>query len=197
MSGWSRIADFLFEADALGRTARSGFALLGAGSQSVAEHSFGVCVAALALARMHGSADADRMLRMCLVHDFHEARATDLHRLAKRYATVDRRAAVRDVAEGLPFGAEIETLVEEFESGTSIEAQLCRDADRIELLVVLKHLRENGSQQAERWFVDVRARLETDEGLQIAEAVASGDAHAWQFRESNPSRSTQDGEQEP
>lgn len=183
MNDWERIADLLFEADALGRTARSGFALLGAGQQSVAQHSFGVCLAALALARAHGSADADRMLRMCLVHDLHEARTIDLHRLAKQYASIDRKRAVQDLARGLPFADEIEALVEEFESGTTIEAQLCRDADRVELLVVLRQLMDNGSLQARKWFADVRARLETPEGSAAAGGIESGDPHAWQFRE--------------
>lgn len=183
VDGWERIADFLFESDTLGRTARSGFALLGAGSQSVAQHSFGVGITALALGRTHGSADVDRMIRMCLVHDLHEARTIDLHRLAKRYASIDRPQAVRDLADGLPFADELESLVEEFETGSTIEAKLCRDADRIELLVVLRQLLDNGSKHAESWSVDIRRRLETNEGEQLADAIGGGDPHAWQFRE--------------
>ena len=84
-----RIVEFLFEVGMLKRTPRSGWQFLGTGSESVAEHVFRTAMIALVLARIDGTVDADRMLRLALVHDLPEARTGDLNYVNQKYVTAD------------------------------------------------------------------------------------------------------------
>src|SRR6185436_9489644 len=73
------------------------------GTESVAAHSFGVCVTAMLLAdevKARGQEiDCERVLRMALLHDWSEARVGDMPRTATNYFGT----AVRKEAESLAF----------------------------------------------------------------------------------------------
>jgi len=114
------MVNFLFEVGILKNTPRSGYQFLGSGSESVAEHSFRVAVIAYLLAKDEPEADMRKVLLMSLSHDFHEARTGDHNYVNKRYVTVDEDKAVRDLAQKLPFGQEIVSLIDEFNTGETI-----------------------------------------------------------------------------
>jgi len=65
-----RIVDFFNEVGMLRHTPRSGYAFLGSGRESVAEHSYRVSVMGYALARL-SNADPARVTFLCLFHDVH------------------------------------------------------------------------------------------------------------------------------
>ena len=83
------IANLLFEAAHLKRTPRSGFNFLGAGRESVAEHTFCTLFIAWVMARMEPGVDALRLISMCLVHDLPESRIGDINYVQKQYVTAD------------------------------------------------------------------------------------------------------------
>ncbi len=107
--------------------------------ESVAEHTFGVAVLALFLADAHfPDLDASKVLRMALLHDFGEIYAGDI----TPADGIDRsekmrleRHAVRQVLHKLPRGADYIALWEEYERGTSPEAQFVRQIDRLEMVL--------------------------------------------------------------
>jgi len=177
-----RIADFLFEVGMLARTPRSGFEYLGTGRQSVAEHAYRTAVVGYALARLAG-ADPDRVVRLCLFHDLPEARTTDLHHLAKRYASLDESAALDAATRHLPFAPDVRDAFREWSHGDATESRLARDADRIELMLALKELLDLGNTRAREWLDAAEPRLETDTARDVARAIRSTPFDRWWRRD--------------
>ena len=179
-----RIVDFLFEAGTLKRTPRSGWAFLpGARSESVADHTFRTVLVALVLARMDDAVDADRVVRMALVHDLPEARTSDLNYVHQKYVTVDERAAARDQVAGLPFGDEMLQLLDELEARETPEARVVRDADQLEMLLTLREAEAGGAAEARDWMPAVAERLRTPAARDLGRRIMEGDPSRWWFAE--------------
>ncbi len=119
-------------------------------AESVAAHSWGVALVALALAELHQEpVDVGRLLSMCLLHDLAESVLGDLPGPASNYLPpgakqAAERQALADILARLPFAPAWQTLWEEFEAGTTIEAQLARDADRLDMLIQAAGYEEAG-----------------------------------------------------
>ena len=150
--GLDRLTDFLFEALMLKRTPRTGYQFLGHGSETVAEHSFGVVVLAFALVRLNGRADLTRTLKLALFHDLAEARTGDLNYMNKRYTETDEGRAMADALAGLPFGPELMENWQEWRASETLEAQLAADADQLDMVLELRRLHTLGSAQAQDWL---------------------------------------------
>ena len=174
-----RIADLLFEALMLKRLPRSGYSFLGAGKESVAEHSFNTAFIAFILSKLEPEADAARLMSMCLVHDLPETRIGDLNYVQKQYVSVDESKAVEHAVAGLPFGSDIKDLIAEFNAGRSLEAQLARDADQLSLALDLKSLQDIGYSSPARWIPHVRDRLKTPTGIKLMESILHRDRDSW------------------
>ncbi|MDL2330325.1 HD domain-containing protein [Desulfosarcina sp. OttesenSCG-928-A07] len=178
----NRIVEFLFEAMLLKHVSRTGYQFLGPGRESVAEHTFGVMCAALALSAEAPEADRSRLLMMCLVHDLPEARMGDLNAVQKRYVTADEKTAVADMARGLSFGPEIAALMDEFNAGETLEARLAGDADQLAFLLDLKSLSDMGYRAPEKWSAHVKKRLKTDAGRKLSESIEKTEWDSWWHR---------------
>ena len=155
------IANLLFEAKMLKEIPRSGFHFLGAGKESIAEHSFVTTFIAYVMSQLEPTVDAIKLTTMCLVHDLPEARIGDLNTVHKTYVTANEAKAVRDMTEGLPFGSAIADLINEFNEGRSAEAQLAHDADQLSLILELKYLSDVGYAPPDKWLSPVLNRLKT------------------------------------
>jgi putative hydrolase of HD superfamily len=174
-----KIAELLFEARMLKEIPRSGFPFLGAGRESVAEHSFSTAFIAYVLAALTTEANAHRTICMCLLHDLPEARIGDQNTVHKRYVRADEASAFADTVRDLPFGPEWKALLAEFNAGRSMEAKLARDADQISLVLELKNLLDIGYRSPSDWLPNVIARIQTDAGKKVAGAVLETDRDAW------------------
>src|SRR5262245_1240669 len=146
------IANFLFEVGMLKRTPRTGLQFLGSGNDSVAEHLLRTAYIAFALGSMVPGVDRSKLVLLCLLHDLPEARTGDLNYENKKYVTADEDAAVRDLCKTLPFGGDIQALINEFNAGETPEARLASDCDQLELLCVLKEEKDRGNPQADEWI---------------------------------------------
>ncbi len=94
----SQRADYLNEVGMLNRTPRSGFAFLGAGQQSVAEHVQRMLHVAFLLARLsQEKVDELHLLHLVMFHDLPEARTGDHNYVHHRYVQDD---LARLLAEG-------------------------------------------------------------------------------------------------
>jgi len=175
------IANFLFEVGILKNTPRSGYQFLGTGGESVAEHSFRVAVIAYLLAKNEPKADTQKVLLMGLFHDFHEARTGDHNYVNKRYVAVDEDRAVRDMAKELPFGQEIVSLIDEFNSGETLEARLSQDADQLDFILELKRQLDLGNKSAAEWLRYSVKRLITDYAKKLADEITNTDSSDWWF----------------
>jgi putative hydrolases of HD superfamily len=175
------IANFLFEAGMLKRTPRTGFQFLGSGAESVAEHIFRTVYIGYTLGKMTKNVDTDRLIKICLFHDLPEARTGDLNYVNKKYVRADTGKAVEDLASTIPFGNEIKELIEEFEKGESIEAQLAHDADQLELILALKEYKDVGNTYADEWLEYALKRLKTNIARQLAQTILETDSSLWWF----------------
>jgi putative hydrolases of HD superfamily len=173
------IVDFLFRAKMLKEIPRSGFQFLGVGKESVAEHTFSTSIIAYVMSQLEPDADALKLITMCLLHDLPESTIGDLNYVQKQYVTPDEVSAVRDMTENLPFGTSFADLLEEFNSGESIEAKLARDADQIALILDLKALSDIGYHSPEKWLPFALKRLHTEIGRRLAEIIVATEWDEW------------------
>jgi putative hydrolase of HD superfamily len=139
---------------------------------------------AVLLARL--SADAERsdelrLLRLVLFHDLPEARTGDHNYVNRKYVTEDLDKLLGNGAREWPFDAEIATHIREFEAGATLEARLAKDADQLELLVVLKKLGDLGNPHVGDWITPLLSRLKTDAGKQLAREILATRWDAWWF----------------
>jgi len=174
-----KIANLLFEAKILKEIPRSGFHFLGAGHESVAEHSFCTTFVAYVMSEMKPGVDALKLIRMCLLHDFAEARVGDLNTVHKKYVQADESAALADAVRGLAFGPNLMDLVREYNEGRTIEAKLAHDADQLALVLELKDLMDIGYQPPKGWIENVIKRIKTGTGKKIVRAVMNSSRDDW------------------
>jgi len=174
-----KIANLLFEAKMLKDIQRSGYPFLGAGKESVAEHSFCTTLIAYVMSEFETDIDALKLISMCLVHDLPEARIGDLNTVHKKYVAADERLAVKDMAQDIFCGSAITELIEEFNAGNSAEAKLASDADQLALILELKDLADIGYQAPNRWLENILDRLKTKTGKRIAKSIMATKRDEW------------------
>lgn len=173
------IANLLFQAKILKDIPRSGYHFLGAGRESVAEHSFSISFIAYVMSQMEPEIDALRLITMCLVHDLPEVKTGDLNYVQKRYVTADENKAVADITKRLPFGPALADLIHEFNEGQSIEAKLAHDADQLALILDLKALSDIGYKPPKKWLKFALKRMKTKTGQNLAQSIMETDWDAW------------------
>jgi putative hydrolase of HD superfamily len=134
--------DFLRAAEALKTTTRSGHTSAGE-RESVAEHTWRLCLMALVLHPHFPGVDFARLVRICLVHDLGEALGGDVPapeqaRRGGSKADDERRDLVRLVAPLPPaLRDEITGLWDEYEAARTPEARLAKGLDKLE--TILQH----------------------------------------------------------
>ncbi|MFA5076845.1 MAG: HD domain-containing protein [Candidatus Micrarchaeia archaeon] len=164
-------ADFIFQLGNLKRTRRSGWLTVGiTDCESVAEHSFRAAALAYILARREGLGigKAREAMALALMHDAHEARIGDLHRLAKKYAKLDGALAIREA-----MGA----LGPEFETRDKKIRDIAKDADLLEMYFQAKEYLDEGNPYAEEWLSP--KKLKTAAAKKIYRIMVKRDSKRW------------------
>jgi 5'-deoxynucleotidase YfbR-like HD superfamily hydrolase len=173
------IANLLFKANILKKIPRSGYHFLGAGKESVAEHSFSTAFIAFVMAQMIPDANAYRLIAMCLVHDLPEAKTGDLNYVQKKYVTANENKAIEHIVNRLPFGENLSDLISEFNERQTIESKLAHDADQLSLILDLKTLSDIGYEPPKKWLRFALNRLETKIGQEMARSIMETEWDAW------------------
>jgi putative hydrolase of HD superfamily len=176
-----RAIEFLFEAGMLKKTPRTGYQFLGSGGESVADHSFRTAVIGYVLASLEPSADRNKVVHMCLFHDFAEARTGDHNYMNKKYVKVNENTAIEQSVRGLDFAKEILSLTREFNTCDTIEARLSKDADQLDLIMELKEQQDLGNPNAEDWISFAIKRLITETAKELAEEILTTHSTDWWF----------------
>lgn len=175
----TKIGNLLFEARMLKDLKRSGYAFLGTGQESIAEHTFTTAFICFAMARLVPEADSEKLLSMALVHDIPEARTGDHNYVNKKYNAVDEAKAIRHLTRGILFGQEIQALMDEFNCGETLEARLANDADQLSFVLELKKLNDLGATSPKEWLPLVIDRLKTDAGRDLAAQIMESRWDEW------------------
>ena len=137
-----QVLDFLRAAEALKTRRRSGWTTAGE-PESVAEHTWRLCLMALVLRPGFPEVDFSKLLRMCVVHDLGEAIGGDVPapEQAKRGTSksADERRDLLTLVASLPRTSreEIVALWDEYEAGATAEARLAKGLDKLE--TILQH----------------------------------------------------------
>jgi 5'-deoxynucleotidase YfbR-like HD superfamily hydrolase len=173
------IANLLFKANILKKIPRSGYHFLGAGTESVAEHSFSTAFIAFVMAQMVPDANAYRLIAMCLLHDLPEAKTGDLNYVQKKYVTANEDKAVKHIVKHLPFGTKLSDLIAEFNERRTMESKLAHDADQLSLILDLKTLSDIGYETPKKWIRYALDRLETETGQEMARSIMETEWDAW------------------
>ncbi|MBD3263975.1 MAG: HD domain-containing protein [Candidatus Omnitrophica bacterium] len=180
------ILDFIFEAGLLKRCRRSGWSVLGIEPcESVADHSFRCAVIGYILAKTE-KADANKVVLMGLFNDIHEARISDLHKMAQNYIDEPEVSlkAFKEQVKKLPSGLkkELNDLRKEYIAQTSIESLIARDADILECLIQAKEYREEGWLHADEFMKKAPAFLKTPSARRVWKAARGADPSRWWFK---------------
>src|SRR5687768_11380748 len=139
------VLDFLRASERLKVTHRSAYTSEGQ-QESVAEHTWRLCLMALVLAPEFPATDFARLVKICLVHDLGEAVGGDVpapeqaRRRAAGLATGkgdDERRDLMTLLQPLPFRirTEIMDLWNEYEAAQSPEAKLAKALDKLETIM--------------------------------------------------------------
>jgi 5'-deoxynucleotidase YfbR-like HD superfamily hydrolase len=175
------VASFLFEMGHLKRVPRAGWLLLGVPQpETIAEHSFRVGMVGMALAAIEG-ADVGHTAAMCLLHDAHETRIGDVPSVGRAYVTTAAPEAISaHQTSAMPDAAAkaFQALTAEFEAGQTIEAQVARDADKLETLLQAVEYQTKGHDTT-AWQETSIAALRTDGAKQLAQAITATDPQWW------------------
>lgn len=173
-----KIIHLFQEIGMLSSTPRSGFAFLGSGKQSVAEHSYRMTLIAYFLADYGGyQVDKHKLLLMCLLHDFYEARTGDHNYVNKKYIKVIESKLLEDITAC--YGTFITKIIKEYDEKETVESLLAHEADQLELLLVLKQESDMGNSSALKWFTSVMERLKTSSGKELALEIQKTSYDAW------------------
>lgn len=175
-----RLTDFLNEVGMLRHTPRSGYAFLGSGRETVAEHSHRTAVIGYALAHKVG-ADAARTVMICLFHDLPEARTGDFNYVNKLYDTSRERDALVDAVAGTGLEEALLHIWDEHEAGASLESTLAHDADQLDLILNLKRESDLGNRYADKWLASAVQRLHTDIAKDLAATILRTDHTDWWY----------------
>jgi putative hydrolase of HD superfamily len=190
------VLEFLRATEALKTATRSGWTSAGQ-PESVAEHTWRLCLMALVLHSAFPDVDFARLIRICIIHDLGEAVSGDVPapeqvRRGGGKADAERRDLVTLLAP-LPerLRDEITELWDEYEAARSPEARLAKALDKLE--TILQHTQGQNPSDFDYRFnltygrqytgdhpvlVAVRALLdeETERRARTADAAATADA---------------------
>ena len=137
--------------------------------ESVAEHIFGMTWLAWLVmdAGLTEEVNRERVLRMVLAHEVGEIYAGDMIPAdgvePGEKQRLERESAQR-VAGKLAGGEDILALWEEFEAGSTPEARLVRQLDRLEMALQAAQYRVGGAEEMDEFFASARRSI-TDESL--------------------------------
>ena len=135
------ILAFLREAERLKTVTRSGWTSEGE-RESVAAHTWRLCLMAMLLYGGNTDVDLARLLRMCLVHDLGEALSGDVpapEQQASAPKAGQERADLLRLTAPLPAALQddIVALWDEYEAAATPEARLAKGLDKLE--TILQH----------------------------------------------------------
>ena len=147
------LTSFFFEIGTLRKIARSHRQTLLTDdlSDNIASHSFRVAIIGYFLAKEAG-ADADKVIKMCLLHDIEESRAADQNWIHKKYIKVFEDEIRKEQLEKIPNSKELLNLSKEYDEKKSLEAKIAKDADLLDQVLLLREYEWMGNKEAKRWL---------------------------------------------
>lgn len=177
------ISKFIFEVGTLKRIKRGWLKSEGVSNpESVAEHTYRNTIIGYILAKLE-NADVEKVVKMCLFHDVPEVRIGDVDKVAQHYINKDKAEleALKDQVKNLPenMSEEMLSLMNEFFEGTTKEATIAKDADRLELIFQAKEYADRGHTGCLYWIEKHRGLLKTESAKKLCDEAVSMNSTEW------------------
>ncbi len=120
-------------------------------SDNIASHSFRTAVIGYFLAK-ELKADADKVIKMCLLHDIEETRCGDQNWIHKRYVKVFEEEIREGQLKPLPNSREMLKLSKEYQERKTLEAKIAKDADTLDEIFLIREYALQGNKEASTWL---------------------------------------------
>lgn len=132
------LLEFLRSAERLNNVTRTSWSSEGR-RESVAEHTWRLCLMAVVLGREFEGVDTARLMKMCVIHDLGEAIGGDISATLQppEGKAAQERADLLELLKPLPESAraEILELWDEYEAAASPEARIAKALDKLETIM--------------------------------------------------------------
>jgi putative hydrolases of HD superfamily len=179
------IVKFFFEAGQLQRVHRSGWWLINIKNpEKVSDHIYRSCIIAYILAKLE-KADENKVLKISLLHDIHESRLNDLHKVGHKY--IDFRSAedivFKDQMKLLPdnISKEILKLFEENGKDKTKEGIVVRDADLLDNSLSAREYLYIGYKDAQNWLDNISRALKTESAKKLFNIIIKMNPNEWWY----------------
>ncbi|MDO8436231.1 MAG: HD domain-containing protein [bacterium] len=180
--GIRNLVSFFFEVGNLRRVAREHqqMLLFQDSTDNIASHSFRTTIIGYFLAK-ELKADADKVIKMCLLHDIEEVRSGDHNWVHKRYVKVYEDEIRKEQLQNLVHAEELLKFSKEYEERKTLEAKIAKDADLLDECFLLNEYIWQGSKEASEWLKnnEQEKRMFTDLAKQIAKEAKNQEPSFW------------------
>ena len=178
-----RDIDFLFEIGSLRNIPRAWQQILTARVQNITEHIFRTTMIAWIIA-VAEKADTNKVIKMCLVHDIAESRASDIAFMHRGYVTRDEELAKTHIFANTLLEKESRDILKEYEERKSLESKIVKDADNLDVDLELKELARIGDTAAINIQKDHRSevrykKLYTKTAKRMWDEIQKADSNNW------------------
>lgn len=147
-----RDLEFLYEIGSLRFIDRAWKQFLGPNFANLADHHLRVIWLALVLAKMERQkVDLQKIMIMALVHDIAESRTGDVHYISRQYTRRDEIKAITDMLKDTVLSEVMLQAWHEYESRKSLEAQIVKDADWLDVDLEIQEQKAMGRTHMEAW----------------------------------------------
>jgi len=175
--------NFFAETGLLKKIKRSGWWVAGIKDpESVADHCFRCAVMGYYIAHLE-KADPFKVVTMALFNDIHEARINDLHKMGHYY--IDFKDAEKRVFEDQMknldknIKKELTGFRQDYDTQSSQESVVARDADILECLLQAKEYYDNGHTKAKKFFKTAPNHLKTKTAKKMWKQIKEWDSGRW------------------
>ncbi|MQM11875.1 hypothetical protein Taro_044785 [Colocasia esculenta] len=175
----SSAIDFLSLCRHLKTTKRKGWINHGIkGPESIADHMYRMALMALITADLPG-VDRERCIKIAIVHDIAEAIVGDItpsDGVPKAEKSRREQAALNEMCKVLGGGLradEIKELWEEYENNSSLEANLVKDFDKVEMILQALEYESEHGKVLDEFFLSTAGKFQTETGKSWAAEVVS------------------------
>ncbi|RID51465.1 hypothetical protein BRARA_H02124 [Brassica rapa] len=176
-SSVSSSIDFLTLCHRLKTTKRKGWINQGInGAESIADHMYRMSLMALIAGDLTG-VDRERCIKMAIVHDIAEAIVGDItpsDGVPKEEKSRREKAALEEMCEVLGGGLRAEEITElwlEYENNASLEANLVKDFDKVEMILQALEYESEHGKVLDEFFISTAGKFQTEIGKSWAAEI--------------------------
>lgn len=184
-----RDIDFLFEMGSMRFLERTWKRFLGADFANVSEHTFRVVWIAMILAKYEKAKNIERIALMALIHDVAESRTGDVNYLYRCYTERKENEALEDIFDKTSISDDMKKIWEEYAGRKSIESEIVKDADVLDVEMELCEQRSKGNKIGSIWSKErdkhIKSKLLTKTAKIFWEEIRKADPHSWHFNGRN------------